>query len=671
MRRLLLLAVPALLTLTFVGGAAHAQVAGSGRITGRVIDAASGTGITDAGLQVIENQVGAVAGVDGRYSIVAPAGTVTVVVRRLGYTPKSVTGVVITAGQATTLDVALSSADVRLAAQVVTADAERGSVNSALDRQRTAVNVVNGITAEQIARSPDGDAAQAVGRVAGVSVQDGKYVFVRGLGDRYTQTSLDGARIPSPEPEKRVVPLDLFPSGLLQSITTVKTFTPDQPGDFSGAQVDIQTKEFPAQRTWAMSTTTGVSDNALRTAVPLPRRVSGDLLAIGASGRTLPGIVRQFGNFSTSLPNQSDYNRMVTAFRNSWTPRSEKGGLNGSTSLSVGGNDPVLGHRIGYLASGTYSFSQEAKVDQVRALALAQGGAGASEVDRFEGSSGKASVLWGGLLNVSTLLGSRTRLALNSNYNRTMDSEARDESGVSENLGIPLHLVRQKYVERSVRSTQLILESSLTDRQTVEFAIAASGVSRQEPDRSEFVQATFSDPSTGAPLPRQWFSTSNESAVRSFGSLTEDAYEARGHYRIRFGDGERTVALKVGGLGRHASRDANSSSYSISATGLHGGPARVRAGDDLRRPVLRAGRHRVQRHAPERGGRVHGVGIRRRGLRDGAGRLRPALAGDRRRPRRVLGCARARAADHRRDLGDQPHVHRRAAGARADLPPLP
>ena len=88
--------------------------------------------------------------------------------------------------------------------------------------------------------------------MSGVTVQDGKYVFVRGLGERYTTSSLNGARVPSPEPEKRVVPLDMFPAGLLQTITTSKTFTPDQQGDFSGALVDIKTKEFPATRTGAL-----------------------------------------------------------------------------------------------------------------------------------------------------------------------------------------------------------------------------------------------------------------------------------------------------------------------------------------------------------------------------------------------------------------------------------
>ena len=546
-----------------------AQAPTTGRITGRIIDAASGVGLSDAGVQVVGTTQGTQSGVEGRFSIgnVLP-GTVTLSVRRIGFAPKTVTGLYLEAGQTLVQDISLVAATFQLSAQVVTADAERGSVNSALDAQKHSVNVVSSVTAEQIAQSPDGDAAQAVGRVAGVSVQDGKYVFVRGLGDRYTQTSLNGARIPSPEPEKKVVPLDLFPTGLLQSITTIKTFTPDQPGDFSGATVDIQTREFPARRTWAMNTSAGGSDAVVGRRLPMSSRVNGDLLALGATPRALPGFIQGFGNFATSLPGQDDYNRMVTEFRNSWSPRVQDGRLNGSTSLSVGGNDPVFGQRVGYLVSGTYSYSEEAKVDLVRAIALAQAGSTPMEVDRYEGVSGKSSVLWGGLANFSTLVGTRTRIAFNNTYNRTMDSEARTEEGLSENLGIPFQVTRQKYVERSVRSSQLQVQSDLTARQRFEFALSASGVSRAEPDRSEFVRAIFTDPNTGDPMTPQWFSQGNEAAVRSFSDLTEEAWEARGHYRVQFGESGRSLALKVGALGRHASRAARSSSYSLNASGI-------------------------------------------------------------------------------------------------------
>lgn len=568
MRRVLTSLLP-LFLLSLVALPAAAQTPTTGRIVGRVIDAASGQGLSDAGVQVVGTTIGTMSGVDGRFIIPnAPAGTVTLQVRRIGYQPKTITGLFLEGGKSLEQDVTLSAASIQLTAQVVTAESERGSVNAALDAQKNSVNVVNSITSEQIAKSPDGDAAQAVGRVSGVSVQDGKYVFVRGLGDRYTQTSLNGARIPSPEPEKKVVPLDLFPTGLLQTITTVKTFTPDQPGDFSGAQVDIQTKEFPAQRTWAVSTSTGGSDAVVGRALPLPRRVGGDLLAAGAANRALPGFVQSFGNFSSSLPGQADYNRMVSEFRNVWSPRGGEGGLNGSTSVSLGGNDAMLGRRVGYLLSGTYSYNSEAKVDQVRALALAQSGATPSEVDRFEGVTGKSSVLWGGLANFSTLLGSRVRLALNNTYNRTMDSEARQERGFSENLGIPLHVTRQRYVERSVYSSQLALQSDLTASQKVDFALTASGVTRTEPDRSEFVQAVFNDPNTGQPMAPQWFGTNTEGAVRSFSDLRENAVEARGSYRLQFGDAGYTTALKVGGLGRYGVRDANSTAYSLIGSGL-------------------------------------------------------------------------------------------------------
>jgi outer membrane receptor protein involved in Fe transport len=565
MRRVLL----ALSALFLLPTLALAQTPTVGRIVGRVIDAESGAGLTDVGIQVVGTTLGVMSGVDGRFVLSAvPAGTVTLTVRRIGYAPKTITGIFLEAGKSVEQNVSLSLASVQLSAQVVTAEAERGTVNEALDQQKNSVNVVNSITAEQMAKSPDGDAAAAVQRVSGVSVQDGKYVFVRGLGDRYTTTSLNGARIPSPEPERKVVPLDLFPTGLLQTITTIKTFTPDQPGDFSGASVDIQTKEFPAQRTWAMSTSVGGSDAVVGRQLVMPGRVGGDLVALGAGNRALPSFIQQFGNFSTSFPGQTDYNRMVSEFRNSWSPRAQEGGLNGSTSISVGGNDPVFGQRIGYLVSGTYSYGQESRTGNTRALALAQDGVTPAEIDRYEGAMGRSSVLWGGLANFSTILGERTRLAFNNTYNRTMDSEARSETGFSENRSIPLVVNRQKYIERSVRSSQLLLQSDLTPSQKLELALTTSGVSRVEPDRSEFVQGIFNDQTTGQPLAPAWLSSDNEGAVRSFSDLTETSYEARGHWRIEFGEPGSLLALKVGGLGRFAERDATSTAYSISASGI-------------------------------------------------------------------------------------------------------
>jgi TonB-dependent receptor len=536
----------------------------TGRIIGRVLDAQSGAGLTDVTLRVVGTSLGATSGVDGRFALTVPAGVVSLQARRLGYAAKTVTGIDVSASRAVEQNISLSGASVQLEAVSVTAALERGSVNEALDRQRTSTGIVNAITSEQIARSPDADAAQAVQRVSGVTVQDGRFVFVRGLGERYTTTSLNGARLPSPEPERKVVPLDLFPSGLIQSVTAAKTFTPDLPGDFSGAQVDIKTREFPATRQLTVASSFGYNARAFGT-LPIAAGVGGEQFAFAASSRQLPAIVRDAGDLTTT--SQAQKNQLIRSFRDVWQPGSGSGRPNGSLSASLGGNDPLFGQRIGYLVSGTYSYSQEVRAGQVRSLARA-GGSGGSEVEynRFDGLTSRASALEGGLVNLSTLLGTSTRFTLNNTYNRTSDNDARTETGTYEDLSIPVSIQRLDYVERSIWSSQLASE---TDRGAhhLDLAVTASGVTRDQPDRSEFVQELVRGPS-GSTDGALWLNSTSEGAVRTFSALDEHAFEGRMNYALRLGSGERSTLLKVGTLARSTSRDADTRSYGISARAL-------------------------------------------------------------------------------------------------------
>jgi hypothetical protein len=542
-------------------GTLDAQQA-AGRITGRVIDASTGRGLSNAGIQVVGTTLGTQSRIDGNFDIARiPSGTVSLHVRLLGYQPKTVTGIVLPAGAVIEQMISLDVATVQLAAVEVTAATERGTVSEALDRQRTASNIVNAVTAEQIARSPDSDAAAAVQRVSGVSVQDGRYVFVRGLGERYTTTSLNGSRIPSPEPERKVVPLDLFPTGLLQSVTTSKTFTPDQPGDFSGAQVDLETREFPGRRLVTYSTSLGYNDRATAQSVFAAPRAGLDWLAFGVDRRALPAPVANAGSF-VPAPTQEAYNTMVRSFRNAWTADSHSGAPNSSVALSVGGSDPIFGRRFGYIGSFTYSHSQEIRSNEVRAYAVpvtTPDGVGTAEVDRYDGETGRASVLWGGLLNLSTLLGTHSRLSLNNTYSRSADNEARVESGLDENTAFPFEIQRLRYVERSVWSSQLAGEHQFGDRHRVDWSGTYARVKRDEPDRSELVYAT--DPQGGTPF----LFGGSEGAVRTFADLREQSINGAGSYALRFGEPGREHLLKLGGLARYTERDANASSYAILA----------------------------------------------------------------------------------------------------------
>ena len=557
------------LLLTVVASSLWAQeptaTAPTGRIVGRIVDAQSGQGVPQVTIQVVGTRLGGVSGVDGRYTITnVPAGTVTLHARLIGYAPKTVTGIMLAANKSLEQTITLDQSAAVLTTTVVTATAQRGSTAEALNSQKTAIGIVSAVTVEQISRSPDSDAAQAAQRVSGVTLQKGGTLFVRGLGERYTTTQLNGTRVPSPEPEKRTVPLDLFPSSLIEAVTTAKTFTPDQQGDFSGAQVEIKTREFPAIRQYSLSMTAGYNAGATGSDVLTAFTAGGERLGDVGGKRNLPSMIRSLGNLQGITLNQGDENLLINQFRNAWTPGTSTASPNSSTSFSVGGNDPLFGQRIGYLFSATFAQSTEQRSGLVRAQANRGNEPGSTvEQDRFEGEMGSTGVMWGGLANFSTLLAGHTRVMLNNTYSRTADNDARREFGFFENEGFNARIDRQQYVERSVRSTQVAAEHQFGERHRFDWALTSSGVTRDEPDRTEFVYVVEPGPNGTDVL--RWHNSSSAGAVRTFSALAEDNREGRLNYQLNFSTLGRQHFVKVGGLYRETERDADTRAFAITA----------------------------------------------------------------------------------------------------------
>ncbi len=539
---------------------------GTGRIVGRVVEGQQGAPVAGATVEVDGTSRTTVTALDGRYAIEdVAAGAVSIRVRMIGFGPKVVTGVVVPENRAVAQDIALAAEVVQLAEISVSAAAERGTVNRALEEQRNAANIVSAVSSEQIARSPDSDAGQAVQRVSGVTVQDGRYVIVRGLGERYTTTSLNGARIPSPEPERKVVPLDLFPSALLEGITTSKTFTPDQPGDFSGAQVDLKTREFPAGRVLTLTTSVGLNSAVTGRELPRAPRTGTEWLAFAGDDRQLPAAVPAPGDLARL--SQTERIPIINSFRDVWNDRLGDAGPNGSFGLSVGGEDPVFRQRVGYIASFSYSYNQETRRDEARASAFP--GATpeqATPVNAYTGATGRESVLWGGLLNLSTRIGTSTKLSFNNSFTRTSDNEASRLSGFYEQNALNLALTRLTFVERTVRSNQLLGEHLLGERHFLDWAVSASGVKRNEPDRSDLIYTAVDDGS-GNLVPDFWWAA-NRSADRTFSSIDETGYEGALNYRLSLGNLATPTWLKLGLMGRTVDRDADSRIYNITTQSL-------------------------------------------------------------------------------------------------------
>ena len=346
--RVAVMRAAALVALSAVVAIAQDVSPATGTLVGRIVDAQSGQPLSEAGVQIVGTTRGVQTGLDGRFRFAAvPSGTITIQVRRLGFQPKQITGLYLEAGKTIEQAIVMEPTTVMLDAVVATADKEAGSVSAALNTQRNATAIVSSMGAEQISKSPDSDAAQALQRMSGTTIQDGKFLSIRGLDPRFTTASLNGARLPSPEPERKVVPFDIFPASLLEAVTTSKTFTPDQPGDFSGGAVDMKTREAPFEtvRTYAFSF--GLNDAVTGRQLLSAPATGAEWLGFGGDSRRLPAVLAGEGNLNGNY-SQQQYNQFVSAFRNAWSAREVTGRPSTSVSMTAGGE----------AVAPSYSYSQ-------------------------------------------------------------------------------------------------------------------------------------------------------------------------------------------------------------------------------------------------------------------------------------------------------------------------
>ncbi len=225
----------------------------SGTVRGQLIDDGNGMTIPFANILIHETGSGVSTDLDGMYSVDLTPGVYTFEVSYIGYAALNISEITVTEGQVTILDLRLKEEGALLEEVVVSAKAIRNTETALMTIQKKSPNLLDGISSQQFKRVGDSNAAAAIQRVPGVSVQGGKYVFVRGLGDRYTKSILNGMDIPGLDPDRNTVQMDIFPTNIIDNIIVVKSFTPDLPADFTGGVVNIVTKDFPEEKQMNLS----------------------------------------------------------------------------------------------------------------------------------------------------------------------------------------------------------------------------------------------------------------------------------------------------------------------------------------------------------------------------------------------------------------------------------
>lgn len=261
---------------------------------------------------------------------------------------------------------------------VVLAPNAKGSVSDLLKERKNSKSVSVFIGSDEFKKNGDSNAASALKRVSGLSLVDGRYVFIRGLGERYSSTNLNGANLPSPNPSRRVVPLDMFPTSLIESISIQKSYSVDKPAQFSAGLVEIRTLSIPKKSFFNVSLSTGASsEQALKGEERGTSLAAGggtsDYLGIDDGSRRLPYEIRQTRENGQAIkfkdPNDwfgdgtgftaDELSTLGASFSDNYDFESQKVNPNFGASVSAGGKLDFGVNKAGVVIKGVYQSSND------------------------------------------------------------------------------------------------------------------------------------------------------------------------------------------------------------------------------------------------------------------------------------------------------------------------
>ncbi len=334
-------------------------------ISGTLIDGDFNEPLPFANILVKETGDGITSDFDGKYTFELSAGTYTLIFSFVGYETKEITRISVTKDNYTTTDIVLNSAAQGLDEVIVSVEAKRNTESSVLEIQRKSASLLDGISAQAFKKIGASDIASAIKSVPGVSVQGGKYVYVRGLGDRYSKSILNGVDIPGLDPDRNTIQMDLFPTNMLSNILVIKSARADLPSDFTGGVIDIVTKEFPNQEEFSISMSTAYNPDMHFNSNYLSDEGSQtDFLGFD-DGMRKNKIANSFlGNTFDPRFNQTEeglsiINKIADQFNPQMAPTIQTSGLNYSLGVSYG-NQFKFGENksIGILGSISYKNEQ-------------------------------------------------------------------------------------------------------------------------------------------------------------------------------------------------------------------------------------------------------------------------------------------------------------------------
>lgn len=541
-----------ILLLTVYVFSAEAQ--SFGRISGKVTDKKTGEALIGLTVKVQGSAKGTSTDVEGRYVISGlTTGKYTLVFSYVGFSTKNVSDITVRASEVTHTDIVMEESEggQNLSEVVITASARQESVGALYAMQKANVRVSDGISAEQIRRSPDRNTSDVLKRVSGASIQDNKFIVIRGLSDRYNTTLLNNAPLPSSEPDRKAFSFDIIPSNLVDQIVVNKTAAADLPGDFAGGVIQIKTRDFPEQR--LMSLNYSASYNTQSTFKDFKGGTRGDLDFLGFDDglRDMPS---SFPSSRTNYVNSSLDERIAytKSFKNTWGVQDFGAALPNQSLQFTYGDSYIQENRnkFGFIASLSYRNGNNI-TDQTRADIEEIG----DQSFDFKDDVYKNSVNIGGLANFAYSF-NNSKIAFKNIYNRLFEDSYTNRVGVAlEEPNFDNQNSQFQLLQKSLLSSILEGEHSFENKKKLDWSTSFSSSNQDQPDLRRIYYSRSSGTNEPFKASVNIGSGSTKNAGRFYSSLQDYVYAGSVNYTQPFQFGSLEQTIKVGGLSQYRTRD--------------------------------------------------------------------------------------------------------------------
>lgn len=531
-----------IITLLLIASNSFAQTL----IKGSVKDAKTQETLPGVTISIKNSITGTTSDIDGNYELSVAPGTYTIVTSLISYQSMEITDIEVKKGKTVTLDIPLTEATQNLNDVIVVARKNMESeMNLLLERQRATVAVEN-LGAREMSAKGLSTVADGIKKITGISMEGNTKVFVRGLGDRYSMTSLNGFPIASPNPDNKLIPLTLFPTSVVKNVTVSKVYQPSVFGDYSGAHIDVETKENIGNDYITIGISTGGKTNVLFK----------DFYSSDKGGVGIPylGITRGLNLSSKIKDMRSDdftsYIRNENPFKTTFAIDKNKGIPELGLEFGIGRSWKLGNQKLNAMLAINYDNSQTIYDDAYVSTLNAQG----ITRDMFNYNRYSYETTMTSLGQVSYTLRKNDMLSYNVMYVINTEDEYSERDGFDAE-GIDLK------GSNSVYHIYTLLNNQLTGKHQfnslfADWQVSYGKTTSDEPDRRQVMFIKNSDESLSL------FKLNQQETMRFWGELYED--EWNGDFKLKYNlDNKESNNnfVRLGGSIRNKSRDYYSTSF--------------------------------------------------------------------------------------------------------------